>query len=153
MPPRKISRNAACPCESGKKYKQCCWDKGFDWMEDEDGSILKSVPMSDEMVGIVEEQRRRFIDQHGRAPGPDDHVFFDMPPFEHVEHAMVEAMKQAGIDPAIAYAFEKTGLLVTEANQSLISDADMAEWRAAIDEYHETHNEIELPDDLDEVDW
>ncbi len=153
MPRKKLSRNAACPCDSGKKYKKCCWDKDFDWVEDEDGSILKSVPMSDEMVGIVEEQRRRFVEKYGREPGPEDHVFFDMPPFEHVEHAMVEGMKQAGIDPAIVYAFEKTGLLVTEANQHLISDVDMAEWRAAIEEYHEKHGESELPDDLDELDW
>lgn len=118
-------------------------------MEDGDGSILKSIPMSDEMAATLKEQRLKFIDQHGREPGPDDHVFFDMPPFEHVEHAMVEAMKQAGIDPAIVYAFEQTGLLVTEDNQSLISDAEMAEWRAAIEEYHETHGESELPDDLD----
>jgi len=24
---KKISRNAPCPCGSGKKYKNCCWDK------------------------------------------------------------------------------------------------------------------------------
>jgi hypothetical protein len=27
---RKHSRNAPCPCGSGKKYKNCCWDKGID---------------------------------------------------------------------------------------------------------------------------
>ena len=48
---------------------------------------------------------------------------------------MVEAMKQAGLDPAIVYAFEKTGLLVTEANERLISDKDRAEWETAVKEY------------------
>ncbi|GJM32401.1 MAG: hypothetical protein DHS20C18_14020 [Saprospiraceae bacterium] len=27
LKPFKISRNAPCPCGSGKKYKQCCWGK------------------------------------------------------------------------------------------------------------------------------
>jgi hypothetical protein len=36
-------------------------------------------------------------------------VFFDMPPLEHVKHEIVEGMKKAGLDPAIIYAYEKTG--------------------------------------------
>ena len=47
-------------------------------------------------------------------------------------------MKKAGLDPAIIYAFEKTGLLVTEENQHLLPEKDLAEWEAAIAEY-ETH--------------
>ncbi len=31
MARKKLSRNAPCPCGSGKKYKHCCWDKGFEW--------------------------------------------------------------------------------------------------------------------------
>lgn len=49
-------------------------------------------------------------------------MFFDRPPLEHVEHEMAQAMKAAGLDPAFVYAFEKTGLLVTEQNQHLISE-------------------------------
>ena len=41
---------------------------------------------------------------------------------------------------------QKNGLLVTEVNQHVISDVDMAEWRAAIEEYHEKHGEGELPE-------
>jgi len=29
----KIGRNALCPCQSGKKYKVCCWKKQQDQME------------------------------------------------------------------------------------------------------------------------
>jgi hypothetical protein len=60
---------------------------------------------------------------------------------------MVEAMKQAGLDSAVIYAFEKTGLLVTEANEHLISDVDRAEWEAAIREYEARQDEEELLDD------
>ena len=76
-----------------------------------DGTIFKSVPMADELAEVIDEQKRKSIEQHGREPGPDDSLFFDMPPFEHAEHFMVEAMKQTGLDPAVVYAFEKTGLL------------------------------------------
>ena len=52
---------------------------------------------------------------------------------------MVEDMKAAGIDPAFIYAFEKTGLLVSEENQDLIPEKDLEEWRAAIEEYSRKH--------------
>src|SRR5262249_35584543 len=29
MSRKKVSRNAPCPCGSGKKYKHCCYNKGF----------------------------------------------------------------------------------------------------------------------------
>src|SRR5205823_1986692 len=103
MSRKRISRNAPCPCGSGKKYKHCCYGKGFEYAEDEEGSVYKSVPLSDEMADIVEQQRQRFIQKYGREPGPNDPVFFDLPPLEHVEHEMVQTMKAAGLDPAFIY--------------------------------------------------
>ena len=58
-----------------------------------------------------------------------------MPHPEHLEHEMVQAMKLANIDPAKIYAFEKTGRLVTEENLDVLTEADLTEWEAAIDEY------------------
>ncbi len=130
-------------CGSGKKYKNCCYGKAFEWEEDEAGSVFKSVPMSPEAAGemkdILEEQRRKFVEKYGREPRPGDPIFFDMPHPEHLEHEMVEAMKAAGLDPAIIYAYEQTGLLVTEQNQHLLPDKDLDEWDAAIAEYEEKH--------------
>ena len=140
MSRKKVSRNAPCPCGSGKKYKHCCYNKGFDWQQDEQGEVYKSIPINDELAGILEQQRQKFIDKYGREPGPNDPVFFDAPSVEQIEFQTVQAMKEAGIDPAIIYAYEKTGgLLVTEQNQHLISDKDLAEWQAAIQEYEEKH--------------
>jgi hypothetical protein len=31
MARKKVSRNAPCLCGSGKKYKHCCYRKGFDY--------------------------------------------------------------------------------------------------------------------------
>ena len=141
MARKKVSRNTPCPCGSGKKYKHCCWGKGFDWEEDEARNTYQSIPMSPEVAEVLQEQRRRFIDKYGREPGPDDPVFFDMPPLERIEHQMVEAMKQAGLDPAIIYAYEKTGRLVTEQNQHLLPDSALDEWQAAIEEHQAKHGE------------
>ncbi len=91
------------------------------------------------MADILEEQRQKFIAKFGREPGPEDEIFFDMPPLEHVEHETVEAMKKAGLDPAFIYAYEKTGLIVTEDNQHLLSNIDLDEWQAAIEEYDAIH--------------
>jgi hypothetical protein len=140
MARQKLSRNAPCPCGSGKKYKHCCISKGFDWTEDEAGTIFKNVPLNEEAVGILEDQRRKFVEKFGREPGPNDPIFFDAPPADQMLAEMVETMKAANIDPAKIYAFEKTnGLLVTEQNQHLISDEDLTAWHAAIDEYWANH--------------
>jgi hypothetical protein len=139
MAGKKSSRNAPCPCGSGKKYRHCCYGKGFEWQQDEQGAVSRSVPLPAEVRGVLDEQRRKFAARYGREPGPDDPVFFDLPPREPVEHAMVEGMKEAGLDPAFNYAFEKTGLLVTEQNQHLIPEKDLDEWDAAIREYEAKH--------------
>jgi hypothetical protein len=136
---KQFSRNSPCPCGSGKKYKQCCFKKGIEYTEDDAGTVRQSVPVSDDVAEVLRVQRQKFIDRFGQEPGPDDPIFFDLPHPEHVEHMMAEDMKAAGIDPAIIFAFEKTGRLVTEDNQHLIPENDLAAWDAAIQEYEEKH--------------
>ena len=145
MSHKKLSRHAPCPCGSGKKYKHCCWDKGFEWVEDEDGTVYKSMPMSPDVREALEQLRQEFVATHGREPGPDDLLIPDLPHPEHVEAMMVEGMKAAGLDPAFIYAFEQTGLLVTEQNLHLISEKDLAEWDAAIEEYEAKHRKRKPP--------
>ena len=105
----------------------------------------------DELIEALEEQKQRFVEKFGREPGPDDHLFFDAPPVEHLEHYLVQAMKQVGVDPAVIFAFEQTGLLVTQENQHLISDRDRAEWEAAVLEYRIGHDD--RPEEDTENDW
>ncbi len=100
MPRRKLPPNAPCPCDSGNKYKDCCYHKDFEWLVDDEGNVFKSIPFSEDLAEVIEEQRQKFVEQHGREPGPDDSLFFDMPPLEHTEHFMVQAMEQAGLHPA-----------------------------------------------------
>lgn len=130
---KKLSRNAPCPCGSGKKYKHCCLGKDFDWVEMENGQIGRRVPLSSEALELLERQRQAFVQEHGREP---EFIFEGAPPLEVIEHLTVQAMKKAGIDPAFIYAYEKTnGLMLNEHNERMVPESDVAEWEAAIDEY------------------
>jgi nitrogen regulatory protein PII-like uncharacterized protein len=60
-------------------------------------------------------------------PSVDDHA---------VRVQVVNAMSQAGIAPEYIYAYQKTGLMPTAANQHLLSKVDLEEWEAAIAEYN-----------------
>jgi hypothetical protein len=68
VPHKKLSRNAPCPCGSGKRYGACCWDKGFEWVEDEAGTVYRSTPMSPEVREALEQLRQAFVARHGTPP-------------------------------------------------------------------------------------
>ena len=129
----KVGRSEPCPCGSGKKYKACCYDKAFQYVQDAEGNIFREIPMNAEMKEAFQERLEQFRAEHGREPEPHERIFDGEP--EHVEHRMVETMKKAGIRPAIIYAFEKTGRIVTEANRDLIPEAEVAEWVKFYEEY------------------
>jgi len=69
MARERLSRNAPCPCGSGRKYKHCCHHEGFEFQQDEEGDVFRAVPMTPEMKDILEQQRRKFIEKYGREPG------------------------------------------------------------------------------------
>src|SRR5262249_42064417 len=140
MTRHKLSRNSRCPCGSGKKYKHCCWGKGFTWTEDGEGNVIRAVPLSAEAVALGGERRGDIRQRFGRNPGPDERLFFEDRSLEQVEHQVVEAMKRAGIDPALIYAFEQTGLLVSEENETLISENDLRAWQEAVARYNAEHD-------------
>jgi integrase len=101
----------------------------------------RTVPMSDEVYQALLDQRQRFIDKFGREPGPSDPLFFDPDTDtpqqiteEKLNRLMNEAFSAAGIDPVLVYAYNKTGLLVSEDNLHLLGDEDLAEWQQAVDE-------------------
>jgi len=141
MRKRKLSRNAQCPCESGKKYKDCCITKRFQWLVDENSIFYRSMKMHPKVAAALRQQERRFVETFGRKPRKDDPVFFDMPSATEVEERMVDVMAKAGIRPELIYAYIKTrGLIVTAENRDLIPDKDLAEWQAAIDEFRAAEN-------------
>ena len=133
---KKLSRNAPCPCGSGKKYKHCCIHKDFDWVEMDDGRIGRSMPISEEVADIFEGLRQSHLARFGVEP---ERIFEGAPPLELIEHWTVEAMKKAGVEPALIHAYEKTdGLLLNDRNENKVPSTDITAWEAAIDDYERT---------------
>ena len=102
----------------------------------------KSIPLSPELAKGFQEQFRRFTEKFGRPPGPDDPVFFDPRADEPrpiidevVDQHMLEAMHKAGVRPALIYAYQKTGRLVTRENRTYLTRAELKEWNDAVDEW------------------
>ncbi len=108
----------------------------------------KSLPLSPETAKALEAQRQRFIEKFGRDWRPDDPIFFDpsadepRPMVEEVlEQKMLEALHTAGIRPAIIYAFQKTGRLVTYENRKQLTKAELKEWTDAVNDWYESHGD------------
>jgi hypothetical protein len=138
-------RNERCPCGSGDKYKRCCFLKGFHYhLDDETGEVLRSVPLKaearDELDKAVAAQREKFIAKFGREPGPDDPIFFDLDE-DKLRDDTANAMRAAGIRPAMIYAYEETGLIVTQENRRLIPENDLREFDTKVREYCDLHPE------------
>jgi hypothetical protein len=60
------------------------------------------------------------------APGMKD---------DEVKAILTQAMADSGATPAAVYAFHKTGVLLTENNESRFSPEQLRAWNEAIEEY------------------
>ena len=106
-----------------------------------------SIPINQETAEIIVQQKKLFREQFGHEPGPDDPLFFDpsiaVPQFlsdestDEIWKSLLQAAGDSGIDPAIVYAMNKTGRIVTETNVHFLADAELQEWNDAVDEYHQ----------------
>jgi hypothetical protein len=138
---RKLGRNAPCPCGSGKKYKNCCWGKDFDWVINDKGEIQREIPIDDpEMMAALDEMRAEFRREHGRDLEPNDFLFGDIEGESEIEKMMTDIMERAGCDPAFIYAFKKTGRIVTTWNKNKLTDVELWGWQQAVEEYHAREN-------------
>ncbi len=102
----------------------------------------RDVPMDAATAALIQEQLAAFRAKFGRDPEGDEPIFFDpncdvpaplMP--EKMEEDMVRAMESSGIAPQLIHAYRRTGRLVTEQNQHLLSAEEIEEWNAAVEEY------------------
>src|SRR5713226_4605164 len=106
-----------------------------------------SIPINQETAEIIAQQKKLFREQFGREPGPDDPLFFDpsvvVPQFlsddstDEIWKGLLQAAGNSGIDPAIVYAMNKTGRIVTEANLEFLTDSELQEWNDAVNEYRQ----------------
>jgi len=133
--------NERCPCGSGLNYERCCSPKGIHFfLDDQTREIVRSVPLTaearEELGKALAVQREKFVAKFGREPGPDAPIFFDLDE-DKVREDTAEAMRAACIAPALIYAYEETGLIVTQENRSLIPDVELREFDAKVREYYE----------------
>lgn len=117
MSKKRISQNDACPCGSGKEYKDCCNRTRFERVEDEDGAVGKSIPMPDEPIEVFQHVQQAFIDTYGREPDVDELLDGVASVTQHVEILFTHDMTLAGLDDAFIYAFEKISVFVSEEYQ------------------------------------
>jgi hypothetical protein len=92
----------------------------------------------------MEEQKKVFVAKFGREPGPSDPIFFDpdMPDPVPMSEAkmtamMMSAMEKAGTAGHLIYAFEKTGLMLTEQTYKTASRQVRRQWDRAVNEWFE----------------
>jgi hypothetical protein len=106
------------------------------------------------------QQLLAFRAKFGRDAGPDDPIFFDpdadepapLPPVK-AEAVMTAAMEDVGIGPALIYAWQHTGMLVTEANRGLFEPEDIAEWDEAVRRFDALGEDSDLEGDAWDDDW
>jgi hypothetical protein len=102
--------------------------------------------MSQDVREALLRQMESFREKFGRDPGPTDPVFFDPNAdepqpmsFDTIEEELLDAMAAAGVDPALIYAFHKTGRIVSETNQHMLTRSELKEWNDAVEEYRALH--------------
>jgi hypothetical protein len=115
------------------------------------GTRLREVHMRLTVGGraVMVDAERRAPDAHGMSkdtaeaePGRQDSTR-ELPPTglpvseDEVMAAMMAVFKRAGTSPHIVYAAQKTGRIVTVENQHLLSEEELAEWNAAVEEYRQ----------------
>jgi hypothetical protein len=106
--------------------------------------VLSLSAVSAETRELIKAQQAMFRQKFGREPGASDPLFFDPDAdtpkpmdVEAYKEAMIKMMGDAGLPSDLIYAFEKTGRLVSEENQTFLTDAELQEWNEAIAEYYE----------------
>jgi hypothetical protein len=60
---------------------------------------------------------------------------------------ILAAMERANVRPAIIFAYQRTGMWITEINRTVHSEEELAAWDGAIDKYQQQHPEEENAED------
>src|SRR5262249_1434550 len=114
------------------------------------GARLNDLSRYRRYAEILQRQREKFIARSGREPGPDDPIFVDVPSDDEYDEMVTKAMEQAGVAPAVIYAFRKTGRIITEENAKFVPAAALEAWQHAFLLRH-VRRHVERADTLDEV--
>jgi hypothetical protein len=132
------------PVRQGAEVQAVLLREGRPLVQGPDGELAHELPIGPEIGEILQRQRAKFIARYGREPGPEDPIFFDAPSDDEYDAAVTKAMEQAGVAPAVIYAFRKTGRIITEENAKFVPAAALEAWQQAIDEYETLMEDQEI---------
>lgn len=106
---------------------------------------MKKIKITRDLAEALEGRRQAFLKKFGREPGNGDPIFFDPDAIEpcyqteaqieEMHETMCSIMTNAGIDPALIFAFRKTGRILTAENMQYLTLAELKEWNEAIAEF------------------
>ena len=140
-----------CPCRSGKKYENCCRKKAFKFVRDKDGTVYKRLLVLGDLPKNIQEASGISSRKEMWATllGADikhmkDAEFIDVPYLPQAKVSPeglddIELFKKANMPPEFIYAYQRTGLLVTEHNKRFIPDVELREFYDAVDEYRKKY--------------
>jgi hypothetical protein len=127
-----------CPCGSQLTYRTCCASKRYQFVYDDEGNIVRRVPLIDEVTEELKDAKKSFEALYGREMSGNDLVFGHLSDPTQSVYASARMLMSAGLDPAFAYAYVRSdGLLPTELNTDYISEIDLELFTGFVDEYRE----------------
>jgi hypothetical protein len=123
-------------------YAECCLPRGIRWGRNSQGKLTKQVELSEDTTRMLEDHMEQLEKDLGRPLEDDDLLFPELAAMDQDELTtiIVRHLTRAGIDPAFIYAFQQTGLLITEDNIDRVSSTDRQEWDDAVAEYRTMQN-------------
>ena len=62
---KQLGKNKLCGCGSGRKYKNCCYNKDFVYIVDENGEIYRQLKLSKETSKVL----KAYLDNQKRNLG------------------------------------------------------------------------------------
>ncbi|MBL9065388.1 MAG: SEC-C domain-containing protein [Sphingopyxis sp.] len=134
-----VGDTEACPCGSGRSYRDCCKSGFGRLIRLSNGRIVDQRPLSEDAVKVLKEAELKFYDVFGRKPQKGDRVF--LAAHLDVESDILDLSNRAlgdeSVRPELLYAYRETGLLPTEATFPLMSARDREEWEEAINDFED----------------
>jgi len=142
-----LPKTAICPCGSGRQYGGCCRKKNIEYLVSGKGEVSRRMPLSDELVEMLEKHQQDFAEIFGRKTGKQDLVLFDqfLTGFDETDEIIEKISKQVGVREHVAFATRRTGFMVGKHSKKIMPDVDYQEWEDAIDEYFEQKNWGTIP--------
>lgn len=103
---------------------------------------MKSVEVTPALKAALGQQERAFKEKFGRAPNPDDPIFFDpdcdTPSIMDEQKLTLQiayAMADAGIEGRLIFCWVMTGLILTEETYETAETEVRTAWDSACEEW------------------